>query len=206
MRICLVRHGLSASNVAGLVTGTPADELVEKGREQAIALGSWLRDNSHQCPDAFFVSHWARARQTATLVWPDAEWEEDSRLGETNAGEVAQLSREAFLLQHPEFYSNLSNSYPGGESHFDLNRRVLSFWDDLLRRDVQNVVVATHSGPISCMLQHVVGVPMERFPAFLPGHATVSVLETEPSSPTYVRLRAFSCGPNGLAFLGGTGE
>lgn len=200
MKVYLLRHGLSASNVAGLVTGTPADELVDAGRRQAAALGRWLRDAGVQ-PDAFFVSHWGRARQTADLVCPGADWHEDTRLGETDAGEVAQFSRADFVARWPGFYDDPSNTYPGGESHLDLNQRVLSFWDELVQLEVRSALIATHSGPVSCILQHVLSVPMARFPAFLPAHATISVVETQPGG---TRLRAFSCGP-GEHFLSSEG-
>lgn len=190
MKVYLLRHGLSASNVTGLVTGTPTDELVEVGRKQAITMGQWLKDAGLR-PDAFFVSPWRRARQTADLVWPGADWHEDSRLGETDAGDVAQLVQSDFLAHWPDFYADPSNVYPGGESHIDLNRRVLSFWNSLIQLEVGSVLLATHSGPVSCILQNVLGVPMDRFPAFLPAHASVSMVE---STAGGWRIRSFSCG------------
>lgn len=202
MRVYLLRHGLSVSNVAGLVTGTPADELVEAGRLQALALGRWLRKGGVR-PEAFYVSHWGRARETAQLAWPDADWQEDARVGETDAGEVALLARAAFVARWPAFYDDPSNAYPGGESHLDLNRRVLSFWHELVQRELRSVLIATHSGPVSCILQRVLGVPMARFPAFLPAHSTVSVIDAGADGEG--RLLSFSCGPQEHVFFGAGG-
>ena len=202
MRVFIIRHGLSASNLAGLVTGTPADELVDTGRAQALALGQWLRESGVQ-PDAFFVSHWGRARQTAQLAMPNVDWQEDSRLGETDAGEDAQLQRAAFLTRWPEFYDNPSNTYPGGESHLDLNQRVLSFWRELSECGLASVMLVTHSGPISCILQNVMGIGMDKFPAFLPVQASVSVVEScgvGADGEMQYQLKSFAIGP--LANIG----
>ena len=197
MIVYLVRHGLSAANVAGLVTGTPADRLVAQGVVQAEALRGWLQD-AGVMPEAFHVSHWGRARQTAELLFPEAPWQEDPRLGETYAGTVAEQPLPDFLAAWPDFYASNANPYPGGESHLDLNRRVLSFWHELGRCGLSSVMLVAHSGPISCILQHVLGVEMERFPAFLPAQASVSVLEScdqGVEGEMRFRLKGFALGP-----------
>lgn len=197
MIVYLVRHGLSAANVAGLVTGTPADRLVKRGEAQAEALRVWLRD-AGVVPEAFYVSHWGRARQTAEMLFPEAPWEEDSRLGETQAGTVAEQPLTEFLVSWPDFYSSHANPYPGGESHLDLNRRVLSFWTELTGSDLSAVMLVSHSGPISCILQHVLGMGMGHFPIFLPAQASVSVLESCDSGAEgeiRFRLKGFALGP-----------
>jgi broad specificity phosphatase PhoE len=177
MIVYLVRHGVSVANVNGLVTGTPADGLAEQGILQAKALRDWLKD-SQVMPDTFIVSHWTRAWQTAKLLFVDAPWREEHRLGETVAGAVAEKSLTKFLADKPDFYASNANKYPGGESHLDLNQRVLSFWRELTMCGYSSVMMVSHSGPISCILQHVLGLGMEKFPAFLPSQASVSVLES----------------------------
>jgi glucosyl-3-phosphoglycerate phosphatase len=202
MIVYLVRHGLSAANVAGLVTGTPADRLVDQGVEQATALSEWLRDARVE-PQAFYVSHWGRARQTAELLFSNAVWKEDRRLGETDAGNVAEQTLPVFLESWSDFYGSNSNCYPGGESHLDLNNRVLSFWREMAGLKLASVMLVSHSGPISCILQNVLGVGMVRFPAFLPAQASVSVLEAIGKSSegdVQFRLKGFALGP--LANIG----
>lgn len=197
MIVYLVRHGLSEANVTGLVTGTPADRLVEQGVVQAEALRGWLHDAGVK-PEAFYVSHWGRARQTAELLFPEAPWQEDLRLGETRAGTVAEQLLTEFLAGWPDFYASNANLYPGGESHLDLNRRVLSFWHELGRCELSSVMLVSHSGPISCILQYLLGVNMERFPAFLQTQASVTVLEScghGDEGGMRFRLKGFALGP-----------
>ncbi len=177
MIVYLVRHGLSEANKSGFVTGVPSDPLAEEGVAQVEILRDWLR-NAHVSPDSFYVSNWQRAHQTANILFPHVPWKEDSRIGETSAGIVAELRLNEFLTIWPDFYSSNENCYPGGESHFDLNNRVLSFWRELSQHGPSSVMVVSHSGPISCILQNVLGMGMERFPAFLPPQASLSVVES----------------------------
>ncbi|ACZ75558.1 MAG: histidine phosphatase family protein [Dickeya sp.] len=197
MIIYLVRHGLSVANISQLVTGLPDDVLSDKGCIQAMNLRQWLME-SEVDPDAFWVSHWGRARQTAELLYPEASWITDERIGETNAGEVANWSTESFITSWPDFYHSPQNRYPGGESHQMLNERVHEFWNEISKSNVKSALVVTHSGPISCILQNILNINMDRFPAFLPANASISVLESDRSPLSdnmNFRLKGFSLGP-----------
>jgi broad specificity phosphatase PhoE len=178
MMLYLFRHGKSHANIARLVTGTPADTLVDEGRRQAEAVRGWI-DEAHLNADHFFTSTWQRAQETARLIFPRAEWRIDARLGETDAGSVAQWPLAEFVARHPRFYGDNATPYPGGESHEDLNRRVMDWLDELLAQHAPNarIVVVAHSGPIACLVQHALGIGMERFPALLPSHASLTIIE-----------------------------
>jgi broad specificity phosphatase PhoE len=184
MIIYIVRHGFSSANEARLVTGTPDDRLLDLGIEQARRLAKWIKEAAI-CPDAFFVSHWLRARETAEILFPDAPWKMDNRLGETDAGKVANLPLDDFL-----------SLYPGGESHLALNSRVLSWWADVISCGAQRLCVVAHSGPISCILQEVLGLDMDSFPAFLPAHASLSIIGSSfENGRLSFTVKGFSLGP-----------
>ena len=202
MMLYLFRHGKSHANTARLVTGTPADTLVEEGRRQAEAMHAWLG----QVPldaDHFMTSTWQRAQETARLMFPRAQWQIDARLGETDAGSVAEWPLAAFVASQPDFYGNNATPYPGGESHEDLNRRVMAWLDETQARLAANarVVVVAHSGPIACLIQQALGIGMERFPALLPAHASLTVIEYtdtgsgSPASERRATLKGFSLTP-----------
>ncbi|CAB3782900.1 histidine phosphatase family protein [Paraburkholderia fynbosensis] len=178
MMLYLFRHAKSHANTARLVTGTPADTLVDEGRRQAEAMQRWL-DQVQLDADHFFTSTWRRAQETARLMFPRAEWRIDARLGETDAGSVAEWPLAQFVAQQPQFYRNNATPYPGGESHEALNRRVTNWLDELLAQQAADarIVVVAHSGPIACLIQHALGIGMERFPALLPAHASLTVIE-----------------------------
>lgn len=195
MILYLIRHGRSWANEQRLVTGTPSDSLSPTGLRQVAALADWLSKQSIQ-PERFMVSHWGRARETAEMAFPEANWVTDSRLGETDAGLVANLPLPEFLEEQPDFYADPANPYPGGESHLDLNARVLAWLDEQLHNPCRSLAVAAHSGPITCILQHVLQMNMTLFPAFLPAHATVSVVHFSFQSNTWKgRVAGFALGP-----------
>jgi broad specificity phosphatase PhoE len=193
----LIRHGRSKANEAALVTGTPADELSPEGIAQARRTAEWVTQ-AGIAADRYYVSQWRRARQTAEILFPGANWQEDTRLGETHAGEAADWKQARFAAGYPTFHADPSQHYPGGESHLELNERALDWLREQLSRPCDSVVVAAHSGPISCILQHVMQIGMNQFPAFLPGHASLSVIEMrEPGRGRdwTGRLLGFSMGP-----------
>ncbi|OJA26975.1 histidine phosphatase family protein [Burkholderia ubonensis] len=209
MMLYLVRHGRSRANEAGLVTGTPADMLSEEGIAQAGRTAAWL-SGAGIVADRHIVSQWRRAQGTAALLVPGGQWEIDSRVGETDAGEVADWTVARFKEANPDFGESPADRYPGGESHLDLNARVMDWLEDVLVRPDERVLVVAHSGPISCILQWVTGVGMERFPAFLPGHASLSIVDVQvcTGKPTG-RLLGFSLGPSenfAPAFYGAAGR
>jgi broad specificity phosphatase PhoE len=205
MILYLVRHGRSRANEAGLVTGTPEDTLSDEGVAQALSLASWLQQSGCRA-QRYVTSRWIRAQQTATRLQPDVEWEIDARVGETSAGEVAEWPLSRFLSHRPDFYTDPANRYPGGESHLDLNKRVLEWLDEQLARRTDILMLVAHSGPISCILQDVLGLPMKCFPAFLPAHASLSAVEMKTNNgKRQGRLIGFSlCPPENLpeAFYG----
>ena len=195
MLLYLIRHGKSRANENQLVTGTMDDVLVETGVFQVRALGGWIK-TAGISGTRYICSPWMRARQTAEILWPSVRWEIDPRLGETVAGDVANFPLKKFLDKEPYFYKNNGNKYPGGESHHDLNERVSDWLKKLVRESVEGdkVVLVAHSGPISCILQHIVGIDMEKFPTFLPAHASLSIVEY-PAQDSLPRLLAFSICP-----------
>ncbi|HAX19795.1 MAG TPA: histidine phosphatase family protein [Hydrogenophaga sp.] len=176
MRLVLVRHGLSVANLKGLVTGTPLDDLSPAGIEQVDQTRRFLERIDFQAKH-FFTSQWLRAQHSARILFPDAYFQVDPRLGETHAGSVADIRLPDFLVQQPDFYANHLNRYPDGETHAELNRRVLAWLQDIQEQCTGTVVAVTHAGPIACLLQHALGIPMERFPSLIARNASLSVID-----------------------------
>ncbi len=190
----LLRHGKSLANEAGLVTGTPTDILAPEGLAQAARMKSWL-EKSGLTAERHVTSQWERARQTALALLPNASWQIDPRVGETDAGLVADWPLPRFIAEVPDFYANPANRYPGGESHLELNTRVLAWFYDQLAQPCSTLMLVAHSGPIACILQHVVGIGMERFPALIPAHASLSIVEMNQDERGWTgRLLGFSLG------------
>lgn len=199
MRLILIRHGRSIANEQKLVTGTTIDSLSATGIMQAQALRDWLKEMNISA-DHFVTSQWKRAQETANILFPDISWKVDNRVGETNAGKVADWPLDKFLSQYPDFYTNHLNKYPQGESHDGLYTRSIQWLEETVIQasESNTVVLVAHSGPISCILQYISSIPMEKFPAFIPMNASISVIEVHNKILYEAKLIAFSAGPDSL--------
>lgn len=202
MNLYLIRHGRSVANDQKLVTGSIRDELTSQGVNQVADLKKWIKGINLE-GSMFVTSQWKRAQQTADILWPEVEWTIDSSIGETNAGSVREWELNHFLRQHPDFYKTPSASYPDGESHDQLNDRVKHWLDNSLisTENNDNLIVVTHSGPISCLLQYVANVSMDNFPAFLPANASLSIIEFPENDLDKAAIKGFSLGTTNMISL-----
>lgn len=194
MILYLIRHGRSFANTKGLVTGTKIDSLNNIGKRQASSTSKIIK-LLNITGSSYITSDWKRAQQTANITFPNVQWKIDKRIGETNAGEVSNIELAQFQIEYPTFYDNYRNQYPGGESHKEMNIRVLDFLNELVTKygHIDKIVIVAHAGPISCMIQHVVGLSMEKFPAFLAHYASLSIVRYDgPEFGYQNQLIAFS--------------
>ena len=193
MILYLIRHGKSYANISKLVTGNINDELCDQGIHESKKLAAWLT-NSNIAGDYYFTSQWKRAQQTAKYLWPHVKWDIDSRVGETDAGIVSNWPLDQFLSEYPDFYNNSKTKYPRGESHSDLNIRVLSWLQDMFEIVPQSskLVLVSHSGPISCILQYVMGLSMKNFPEYLALNSSISIVDFPNNNIELAKLLGFS--------------
>lgn len=205
MNLYLVRHGRSVANEEQLVTGNLLDTLSQQGVLQVQELGKWLSDFNLKS-DRYITSQWRRAQQTAEILYPDVSWEIDRNVGETDAGDVVDWKLTDFLDKYPDFYALTSNCYPGGESHDQLNARTVGWLGKLLEAcsTDENVLLVSHSGPISCLLQYVTNVSMNKFPAFVPANASLSIISFPENELERAAIKGFSLVPDSMlsSYLG----
>jgi len=182
--VYLFRHGKSEANDAGLVTGDLDDPLTYEGLIQVRNAADMLFRYGLQF-EICFVSHWRRAHESAVSILSETEFVVDSRLGETDAGRVANWPLTHFNGCYPEFWSNFDadRRYPEGESHNELYLRVVAWFDSVqsLVTEGSSVLAVTHAGPISCLIQHICGIGMHGFPLFIPDNASLTRLDRKPN-------------------------
>lgn len=182
MDIVLIRHGQSVANQRGLLISNDQDGLTEIGVTQSRTLAeriSVVVKNARW----LYCSPWRRALQTAEIVLGGriTDVQLDSRLAETFPGRHGTWLEKDFNAAFPDFYQDLSRRYEGGESHRDMIQRV-SDWvqTEIEPRKPQDgvMLVVAHGGPITVILQHLLGVPMEdRYPSFTVPNASMSRLQ-----------------------------
>jgi len=174
--LVLVRHGLSASNVAfpaadakGLLdsglTGRDADvELTGTGRLQAAAVGKWLAGlPADQRPEVVITSPYLRARETWRLAAEASGLDlpapvTDDRLVDRRLGDLEMMTRAAIAARYPDEEKRRAEAGdhryrpPGGESFADIEARLGSFLADLNSAYAgRRVVVVAHDAVVLMM-------------------------------------------------------
>ena len=161
MEIILLRHGLTAGNLAGRYIGKTDDPLCEEG----IA----LLKNQGVFPDItrLYVSGMLRARQTAALLFPNAEQVICEGLGEMDFGEYE--GRSAADMENDSSYrnwvaGNCREACPGGESMEIFADRIYKAFDRIITDNIEKnngsgessdnrVVIVAHGGTIMAVMQ-----------------------------------------------------
>ena len=163
MKLYLVRHGETELNVKKVYYGSTDCALTKKGREQAAS----LKKVFEKMPlDVVLESPLLRAKDTATLLLGEnaAPRMTDDRLKELNFGAWEGKSWQE--LQGDETYEKWCVEWqttcpPDGESFLDLAARVRSFYEELLARKEENVLIVAHHA----VLQQLMACLLEADPA-----------------------------------------
>ena len=179
MRLLLVRHGLTLSNVQGRYTGQSDVPLTEMGERQAEAVGKRL---ATEALDVIVSSDLQRARDTAEAIarYHNLPVRDDADLREASLGEwegltyseVSTLYRELVLQRRedPNF------SAPGGESVIQIRDRVArarTRWQSHYPNST--VVWVTHAGVIEVSLCLLLGIDLKHRRQF--HHSNASITE-----------------------------
>ena len=169
-RIIFIRHGETAFNASGQLQGQRDIPLNARGREQASAVGSYLRDSYAaeiarlDAAGAFWASPLDRTRETmelarAAMRLAPKTYKLDDRLKELTFGEWEGLTwREVEKIDAACVRARKADKWgftpPGGESYATLALRVGSWLDE---RD-GDCFVAAHGGVARALLVLIAGV------------------------------------------------
>jgi len=190
-RLCLVRHGESAGNVARDFAEANGQErialthrdvdipLSERGEGQAAALGRWMAGLPEQERfDCVWVSPYVRAQQTAVHALKagglDLPVVVDERLREREFGVLDGLTRKGIIALYPEeserrtAIGKFYHRPPGGESWTDAALRTRSVTTDLR---------AGWSGKRTMVIAHQVVVLLFRY--VIEGMTEAQILEID---------------------------
>ena len=182
--IYVTRHGQTQWNVEGRMQGHQDSPLTEQGISQA----SWLRDTLHHLDfAAIYTSSSLRARRTAEILLHQrscdvigsddlreiymGDWE--GRTGQ----EVQQQDPAAFrtFWDDPHLYTPTN----GGESYYDLQKRVLPLLNLILKEhEGKTILIVTHAGTLKVILSYFEGRSLARLwhPPFISPTALCKVI------------------------------
>jgi probable phosphoglycerate mutase len=166
VRIVLVRHGETVSNVEGRWQGHSDSPLTERGRAQARELARALADEQIA---AVYTSDLGRAYATAQALAephglnPGAE----PRLREQHVGEWTGRLAAELRVEEPERMADWRERpwalrIPGAETLAEVQARALAFLDERLPEHAgQTVALVTHGAMAQCLLVRGLGQPLE---------------------------------------------
>ncbi|MEM9073347.1 MAG: histidine phosphatase family protein [Myxococcota bacterium] len=195
MRITLIRHGESESNVTGHWQGQGDSPLSPLGREQAQLLSRRLA-SAHF--DHLVGSDLSRARDTGVAVASrhGRTLQTDPVWREINVGEWEGLTRDQVAERFPKQVEALARGemikIGGGESWADLGNRALEALEDLRARMKANehAAVFCHGGVIGAVVTQLFGLEPRR-PRRL-GNVNNTAITTLSFEPGQTRLERYN--------------
>ncbi len=140
-------HGTTVDNEKGLSSGWADAGLSELGKRQSLELKNLIKGKRF---DAVFCSDLRRAVDSAKLTHGNsAKIIQDKRLREIDYG---NLTREKCSKVEPIILKHIEKPFPGGESYTDVEKRMRSFLDDLLKKyPGKHVAIVAHKAPQLCL-------------------------------------------------------
>ncbi|NWF68534.1 MAG: histidine phosphatase family protein [Chloroflexi bacterium] len=156
-RVILVRPGETDWNMRGRWQGWVAVPLNEHGRKQAQHLARFLRNAGIK---VLYSSDLRRARETAAILAEKLGFapEFDERLRERHIGTWQGLTPDEMRAWYPDEYRQLVEDragyiVPNGESRNQVKQRMISAFNDYLRRDEgETIAILSHSSAIRTLL------------------------------------------------------
>lgn len=155
-RLHLVRHGLTEANENGIYCGKTDLPLCATGLRDLQQLAETY---NYPCPELVYTSPLLRARQTASILFPDCEQTVVDDLREASFGiyegkSFQALQRDDAFQKWVTFGSNVVP--PGAEPHDVFHRRCvetcIKIVETMMRNGIHNAAVLSHAGVIANIL------------------------------------------------------
>ena len=118
-------HGTTYDNANKKCSGWKQVELNDLGREQAANLG---KINPKIKFDVIFTSDLVRAIESANIAFQNVPKIQDKRLRECNYGDLDGEDKNLIVYE-----KHVNESFPNGESLKDVEKRIKSLIDDILK-------------------------------------------------------------------------
>jgi broad specificity phosphatase PhoE len=157
MKILLIRHGETTSDVEDRYGGSYDDDLTEKGQQQ---LQQTARQLTGKKVDVIFSSTLKRAQQSAEIINAklDTRIESLDGLRERDYGVLGGLTKQEAQERYPEVveaHKDPANTDLEGESQTDFTERVLNTFNTIAAQDHETVAIVSHGGPLKTILRHL---------------------------------------------------
>jgi broad specificity phosphatase PhoE len=159
-RIVLIRHGESTANAARRFTHGPWEPLTDRGREEALAAGRFVRERFD--PVALYASPFVRALETARGIGAvlGLDLSVVEALREQDFGELrGRPYADYFDDPAAQGYGRWRHRPPGGETLEEVAARAGIAVEALARAHAgQDIVVVSHGGVMAALRGFVLRV------------------------------------------------
>lgn len=173
MKLYVIRHGQSETNLSGCYTGWMQVPLTPKGMEDACGIRPLLEKVPF---DKIYSSDLIRAKQTAETAIPGCQYEETPLLREICLGSLEGKPIVSLTEQQKKKGNLYGYASYGGESRRDFTERMRRFVAEAEKLDCEYIAAFTHLGWLKGMLRQVLGVPVPGS-AVCCNNCTVAVFE-----------------------------
>ena len=157
MEVYILRHTRAAVK-EGTCYGQSDVPLASTFEDEAKKLKKKLQTNF----DAVYTSPSQRCAKLAAIL-AETDYIVDHRLMEMDFGNWENKQWEDLSGQILDTWMKdfVNIKAENGESLVDLNERVVSFLDDLLKSRYEKVLVISHSGVIRCIMAYILEIPLK---------------------------------------------
>jgi broad specificity phosphatase PhoE len=158
MKIYIIRHGETTSDIENRFGGDYDDHLTEKGVNQAKDLSAKLADCGIQI---IFSSSRIRAKETTEILKGalNCEVQIMDGLRERNTyGVLTGMVKTDAQKEYPDLVNlvrDYHNTIEGAESYNDFQKRVKSAFEQISETPHDSIAVISHGGPIKCIFRDI---------------------------------------------------
>lgn len=189
--LVLVRHGTSEYNAKGIWAGWDDPELNDKGKEDAKAAGSFLKDIKF---DEAYISDLKRHKQTLDIILneinqSDVHTTVSNAVKERDYGDFTAKNKwEVKKKLGEEEFLKLRRSWdypvPNGESLKQVYDREIPFYENTILpqlREGKNVIIASSGNSLRALVKYLEDIPDEQIASveIAPGEIYVYEINSE---------------------------
>lgn len=162
MKIYLIRHGESTSDIENRYGGTYDDELTNRGKTQAEELAKKLKSKNIEYIN---YSPYKRARETAAILIKELGVisKEVKNIRERNSyGILSGLTRAEAKEKYPKEYREIENrdyntTITGATNYSTFKSRIISAFRGIISNEKHSTLaIVTHGGPIYCIFRELI--------------------------------------------------
>ena len=141
----------------------------------------WMKDalQAQFTADTLFISSPFRRCTKLADYLSDGNYQINNQITEINFGawEMKPWTEISEQEINPWMQDFVNYRIPNGENFVDLFERVISFYEEIIKKEVKNIVLVTHAGVIRSMASYVLDFPLENAFNLQVDYSSISKIE-----------------------------